>query len=264
MAEEQKFGHMDQVSVQLTLAADIRDVIDENSNDEIIFINEIESVLMKIKQLGAQYRNMHIQLQLYMKDDYEKSHWKQYDALLSEIKTYIKELKYKKHSITDVKISAERNEIHAKQKSLKFLIGETKRSIHELGKEFNKNISIANDDEIKYMKNNLNKQISKVDNISKDLKELIENASENKETVFDELSKSYKDLIRDKELYTSNIEKEVESRELHKLETCKASCLNMNYQNVKVMIQRWTSSHFSQRLKNFTKNELQEQCYLIY
>ena len=117
MTEEQKFGHMDQVSVdQLTLAADIRDVIDENPSDEIISINEIESVLMKIEQLRRQYRNTHIQLQLYMKDDYEKSHRKQYDALLSEIKTYIKELKHKKHSINDVKISAERNEIHAKQK----------------------------------------------------------------------------------------------------------------------------------------------------
>ena len=113
---------------------------------------------MKIEQLRTQYRHTHIKLQLYMKDDYEKSHRKQYDALLSEIKTYIKELKYKKHSITDVKISAERNEIHAKQKSLKFLIGETKRSINELGKEFNKNISSASDDEIKYMKNNLNKK----------------------------------------------------------------------------------------------------------
>ena len=176
MTEEQKLGHMDQISVdQLTLAVDIKDVIDKNPSNEIVSINEIESVLMKIEQLRTQYRNTHIQPQLYMKDDYEKSHRKQYDALLSEIKTYIKELKYKKHSITDVKISAERNEIHAKQKSLKFLIGETKRSIHELGKEFNKNISSANDDEIKYMKNNLNKQISKVDNISKNLKELIEN-----------------------------------------------------------------------------------------
>ena len=47
------------------------------------------------------------------------------------------------------------------------------------------------------MKNNLNKQISKLDNISKNLKEVIENASEDKEIVIDELSKSYKDLIRD-------------------------------------------------------------------
>ena len=47
------------------------------------------------------------------------------------------------------------------------------------------------------MKNNLNKQISIVDNISKNLIELIENASEDKEIVIDELSKSYKDLIRD-------------------------------------------------------------------
>ena len=102
MTEEQKFGHMDQVSVdELTLIAFIRDAIDENSGDEIISINEIESVLMKIEQL------------------------------LSEIKAYIKELKYKKHSINDVKISAERNEIHTKQKSLKLLISETKRSIHE-------------------------------------------------------------------------------------------------------------------------------------
>ena len=67
------------------------------------------------------------------------------------------------------------------------------------------------------MKNNLNKQINNVDNISKNLKDLIENASEDKKIVIDELSNSYKDLIWDKELYTFNIEKEVESRELHKL-----------------------------------------------
>ena len=128
MTEEQKFGHMDQVSVdQLTLAADIRDVIDENPSDEIISINEIESVLMKIEQLRTLYRNRHIQLQLYLKGNYEKSHRKQYDALLSEIKAFIKELKCKKHSINDAKISAERNEVHTKQKSLTFLIGEAKR-----------------------------------------------------------------------------------------------------------------------------------------
>ena len=180
MTEEQKSGHMDQVSVhQLTLGADIRDVIHENPIDEIISINEIESVLMKMDQLRKN-RKTHIPLQLYVKDDYEKSHRKQYDALLSEIKAYIKELKCKKHAINDVKISAERNETHAKQKPLKFVIGETKRSIDELGKDFNKNISSVNDDEIKYMKNNFNKQISKADNISKKLKELIENAPEDK------------------------------------------------------------------------------------
>ena len=96
---------------------------------------------------------------------------------------------------------------------------------HELGKEFNKNISSANDDEMKYTKNNLNKQISKVDNISKNLKELIENASEDKEIVIDKLSKSFKDLTWDKEFYTFNIEKEMGNRELHKLETFKALCL---------------------------------------
>ena len=61
------------------------------------------------------------------------------------------------------------------------------------------------------MKNNLNKQISKVDNISKNFKKLIENASEDKEIVIGELSKSYEDFIRDKELYTFNVEKERES-----------------------------------------------------
>ena len=71
-----------------------------------------------------------------------------------------------------MKISAERNEIHVKQKSLKLLISETKRSIHELGKQFNKNISSANDDKVRNMKNNLNKQISKVDSISKNFKKL--------------------------------------------------------------------------------------------
>ena len=65
MTEEQKFGQIDQVSVdQLTLAADIRDVIAENPSDQIISINEIESVIMKIEQLRTQYRKTHIQLQL--------------------------------------------------------------------------------------------------------------------------------------------------------------------------------------------------------
>ena len=184
MTEEQKLGQMDQVRVdQLILPADIRGIIDKNPSDEIISINKIESVLMTIEQLCTQYRNTHIQLQLYLKDAYEKCHHKQYGV-------YIKELKCKKHSINDMKISIERNEIHAKQKSLKLLVSKTKRSIHELQKEFNKNISSANDDEMKYMKNNLNKQISKVDNISKNLKQLIENTSKDKEIVKDELSKS--------------------------------------------------------------------------
>ena len=101
MTEEQKFRHMDQFGVdQLTLAAfkdvilrcylkilaDIRDVIDKNPSDEMISVNEIESMLMKIEQLPTQYRNTHIQLQLYMKGDHEKSHRNQYDPLLSEIK----------------------------------------------------------------------------------------------------------------------------------------------------------------------------------
>ena len=42
VTEKQKFGHMDQISVdQLTLAADIRDVIGENPSDEIVSINRI-------------------------------------------------------------------------------------------------------------------------------------------------------------------------------------------------------------------------------
>ena len=35
---------------------------------------------MKIEQLRTQYRNTHKKLQLYTKDDYGKSHSKQYDA----------------------------------------------------------------------------------------------------------------------------------------------------------------------------------------
>ena len=75
------------------------------------------------------------------------------------------------------------------------------------------------------MKNNLNRQLSKVDSISKNLKEHIENASEDKEIVINKLLKGYKDLIWDKELYTFNIEKEVESRELHKARNIQSTVL---------------------------------------
>ena len=75
------------------------------------------------------------------------------------------------------------------------------------------------------MKNNLNRQLSKVDSISKNLKEHIENASEDKEIVINELLKGYKDLIWDKELYTFNIEKEMESRELHKARNIQSTVL---------------------------------------
>ena len=75
------------------------------------------------------------------------------------------------------------------------------------------------------MKNNLNRQLSKVDSISKNLKEHIENASEDKEIVINELLKGYKDLIWDEELYTFNIEKEVESRDLHKARNIQSTVL---------------------------------------
>ena len=74
------------------------------------------------------------------------------------------------------------------------------------------------------MKSNLNRQF-KVDSISKNLKERIENASEDKEIVINELLKGYKDLIWDKELYTFNIEKEMESRELHKARNIQSTVL---------------------------------------
>ena len=74
------------------------------------------------------------------------------------------------------------------------------------------------------MKSNSNRQF-KVDSISKNLKERIENASEDKEIVINELLKGYKDLIWDKELYTFNIEKEVESRELHKARNIQSTVL---------------------------------------
>ena len=39
---------------------------------------------------------------------------------------------------------------------------------------------------------------------------------------------------------------------------------NSKTQNLNVMIQQWTSSQFSQSLKKSMKNQLKEQCYLIY
>lgn len=54
--------------------------------------------------------------------------------LLSKIKAFTKELNYKKHPISDVRVSAEKNEMHDKTQ-LNILISQTKRSICDLGKK---------------------------------------------------------------------------------------------------------------------------------
>ena len=48
-----------------------------------------------------------------------------------ETKSHFKKLKYHKHSVNGVKDSTEGTEMHSKQESFKFLIGETKRQIGE-------------------------------------------------------------------------------------------------------------------------------------
>ena len=98
----------------------------------------------------------------------------------------------------------------------------------------------------------------------KNLKELIENASEDKEIVIYELSKSYKDLIQDNKLYTFNVEKEVESRELNKLETFNALCLNIKLPKYKGYDSAIDIFTFKSTFEKLYENELQEQCYLIY
>ena len=114
------------------------------------------------------------------------------------------------------------------------------------------------------MKNNLIKQISKVDNISKNLKELIENASENKETVIDTLLKGYKDLTRDKKLYTFNIEKEVESRNIQSIETFTASCLNIKLPKFKGYDSAMDIFTFQLTFEKLYEKRTPRKCYLIY
>ena len=80
-----------------------------------------------------------------------------------ETKAHFKKLKYHKHSVNGVKDFTEGTGLHSKQESFKFLIGKTKRQIGEFKREFNNDISKWNDDEIKYLKISLDKQINNVE-----------------------------------------------------------------------------------------------------
>ena len=83
------------------------------------------------------------------------------------------------------------------------------------------------------MKNNLNRQLSKVDSISKNLKERIENASEDKEIVINELLTGYKDLFGIRSFTHSTSKKKWKVENCTKLETFKAPCLNIKLPKLK-------------------------------
>ena len=109
-----------------------------------------------------------------------------------------------------------------------FLVQEVKTSMTHLEDIFGVDVDELNDDEITNRKNDLPKEIKKVENVSKLLHNLLECSNPVIENQIDEIVEMYKNVNKMKDVYTKSINNEVNEREISKQELFKESNLKIN------------------------------------
>ena len=148
-----------------TIAEDIADYIDENEVEDATSISEIEGKINKIEQLRTSYRKKHKELKLMLGSKYGEVYEEDYDRKLSSVKEYIKKANHFKKEIIEHKSKADMKLEAPKIRSKVFLFEEVETTIKSLYGKFSANIIDMNHDEISDRKNELPKQVEKLENL---------------------------------------------------------------------------------------------------
>ena len=166
-----------------TIADHIADYIDENEVEDATSISEIEGKINKIEQLRTSYRKKHKELKLMLGSKYGEVYEKDHDKKLSSVKEYIKKANHFKKEMVEHKSKANIQLEASKIRSKVFLFEEVEATIKSLYGKFSVNITDMNGGEISDRKNELPKQVQKLENLSKmvhDILECSESAMENR------------------------------------------------------------------------------------
>ena len=189
-----------------TIADDIADYIDENEVEDATSISEIEGKINKIEQLRTSYRKKHKELKLMLGSKYGEVYEKDHDKKLSSVKEYIKKANHFKKEMIEHKSKADIKLEASKIRSKVFLFEEVETTIKSLYGKFSANIIDMNDDEISDRKNELPKQVQKLENLPKMVHDILESSELAMENRINDIMDMYRKINKLKESYSHCID----------------------------------------------------------
>ena len=199
-----------------TLAEDVDDFIDENEIDQSSTLEEIDVKINRMEQLRTSYRRLHNELKTLLQESYGDQYGSSYECKLQMIKSFIKNANAVKKDKSEMKSKADVKQKSSKLRSDIFLAQEVKTSMTHLKEVFGVDLDEMNDGEITSRKNDLPKEINKVENLSKKVHNLLECSNPVIENQIDEIVEMYKNINKMKNVNTKAINDEVNEREISK------------------------------------------------
>ena len=246
-------GEKDLLSKLNIIVEDLTDYIDENSmhasaacyytvEDVDACILKVETVRTSIRQGNSQMRDLVGDTKFT--DKYNSTLTKN----LERIKEYIRAAREKKSALRNndnklalqdrqFKVSKEHEVIVQKQATANFLVNEITRSMQKLNSEFLKdNDDYVDDEEIESRKSQLSENLRETENLSNKFQKVLETMPEsttNKARVIAELTESYDEVIKNKDVYKRTLLDQIKVRELEKEKSFSASSVNIKLEKFK-------------------------------
>ena len=159
-----------------TVAEDVDDFIDENEIDQSSTLEQIDTKINRMEQLRTSDRKRHNELKKLLQERYGDEYESGHEGKLQIMKSYIKNTNLVKKERSEKKLKADVKQKASSLKSDSFLAQEVKTSMIHLEEVFGVNVNEINDDEIATRKNDLPKEINKMESLSKRLHTICWNA----------------------------------------------------------------------------------------
>ena len=229
---------------------EIDDFMDENPvNVTTVFVSDIDACLEKISKLRTDFRVACNEMNTFLlMHKIDENYSEDSEAILNNVKEYIIHAKERKLQIRqsdkDLEVAEKTNKLKKeaeesiqKQQAAKFLINEVTRLTKDLHNEFSKDRDgEIHDEEVTRRKEELPSNLLKLEQLSSKFQrclEIIPDEYEEKDTIINQITENYENLVLEKERYENFIEVEMKEREMSKEKNFKASSLNINIEKFK-------------------------------
>ena len=213
MTEEQGQHANQLISQAASLSEDIIDFMDEHPCGDLSnSIDDLDKLINKMEEMRSIFRSKHSELKFQYRDQYHPNLGKQCNETLAAIKKYLVEVRNKRKSIRDNEDSARTSQLLAKEKKLKFLGTEVRRTMSSLEDIFTTDMQEFTDEEITKRKNDLSDQLKLMQTIPKTIQEIMDGGEKDPE--INRIKGRYDLLVVSKGEYVTELENQLSEREI--------------------------------------------------
>jgi len=212
----------------LVVDEEIRDIIDESPLDGVS-VDEVNEAIIKLEQKRSEFRRMVIQLRSQKPDDYDAHYDKPCTETLKLIKTYIKAAKDKKSKMMARKSMLKNDEMQRKERSIMFLIEDTRRCIEELHKDCSRCVKDALDTDLLQWKSETTNITRSFERNAEKYQQILSSPITDADmlSLINIIGERYDKLITLKSSYLTSLSSEISEREIDKQKLFDESRLNI-------------------------------------